>query len=189
MIPLILRLDVSGQPLGWMPWQQAVMMYARDRVCWTAGDHVFKIYGGVSRMTGHQSVMEINSIVAVKGFQRRGRKRGVPPLNNQELFKRDGGICMYCGQGFAPRELTRDHVIPRSRGGPNCWTNVVTSCKPCNNRKGDRLLSECGMSLLALPYAPNQAEYLALINSGRILGDQMAFLKQQFKDPNRHYAV
>ena len=47
------------------------------------------------------------------------------------------------------------------------------------------LLEECGMELMALPYVPNFAEYLALTNSGRILGDQMDFLKKSFSSNSR----
>tara|TARA_A100000164_G_C21631287_1_gene641355 strand:- start:419 stop:598 length:180 start_codon:yes stop_codon:yes gene_type:complete len=47
------------------------------------------------------------------------------------------------------------------------------------------LLEECRMELLALPYQPNHAEYLALSHSGRILGDQMAFLRKQFSSNSR----
>ena len=81
---------------------------------------------------------------------------------------------------FPDASLTRDHVVPKSRGGSDAWDNVVAACKRCNHRKGNRLAHECGMELLALPYVPNIAEYLALINSGRILGDQMDFLASQF---------
>jgi 5-methylcytosine-specific restriction endonuclease McrA len=69
--------------------------------------------------------------------------------------------------------------VPRSRGGQDAWDNVVAACRRCNHHKGNRLPDECGMELVALPYVPNFAEYLALINSGRILGDQMDFLKSQ----------
>jgi hypothetical protein len=57
---------------------------------------------------------------------------------------------------------------------------VLAACKRCNHFKGSRLPHECGMEILALPYVPNVAEYLALTNSGRILGDQMSFLEAQF---------
>ena len=60
------------------------------------------------------------------------------------------------------------------------WDNVVAACKRCNHHKGSRLLQDCDIELLALPYVPNTAEYLALTNSGRILGDQMSFLESQF---------
>jgi len=185
MLPLILRLDVSGQPVNWLPWQEAVMMYTRERVCWTAGEKIIRIRGGFNRMTGLQSILEVNSIIAVKGRAKVNFFNAVPPLNNRELFRRDGHMCMYCGQSFNDRELTRDHVVPSSRGGKNAWTNVVTACKPCNNRKGNRMLADTGMELLALPYAPNYAEYLALVNSRRILGDQMDFLKHQFHANSR----
>jgi 5-methylcytosine-specific restriction endonuclease McrA len=101
-------------------------------------------------------------------------------LTNQALFKRDCNLCLYCGEEHVDHELTRDHVIPRSRGGRDSWDNVVSACRRCNHRKGNRLSHECSMELLALPYVPNFPEYLALSNSGRILGDQMEFLKVQF---------
>ena len=72
------------------------------------------------------------------------------------------------------------YVVPSSRGGVDQWHNVVSACKRCNHHKGNRLLQECELELLALPYVPNVAEYLALTNSGRILGDQMSFLEAQF---------
>jgi hypothetical protein len=72
-----------------------------------------------------------------------------------------------------------------SKGGHDCWTNVATACKRCNARKGNVDLATCGMQLLALPYMPNHAEYLALSHSGRIFGDQMVFLKRQFPSKSR----
>lgn len=180
MIPLILRLDISGQPQGWMPWEAAVMAYSKDRVSWTAGENVFRVYGGVNRVNGQRSFLDIHSIVAVKGMSKASRYNAIPPLSNRELFRRDSHLCLYCGNTFKVSDLTRDHIMPSSRGGKDCWTNVVTTCKRCNHHKGSRLLHECGMELLALPYAPNYAEYLALQNSGRILGDQMDFLKTGF---------
>jgi len=180
MFPLILRLDMSGQPLGWMHWQDAVVLYAKDRIGWSMGEHQFRVYGGLNRVSGSRSFIDIHSIVAVKGVDKNFRVRTVPPLSNSELFRRDQHICLYCGREFPVSELTRDHVVPRSRGGKNTWTNVVTACRRCNHYKGDRLLSECSMQLLALPYMPNHAEYLALRNRRRILADQMDFLKAGF---------
>ena len=109
----------------------------------------------------------------------------VVPLSNPALFRRDGNICLYCGKPFADFDLTRDHVVPVSKGGADHWDNVVASCRRCNNFKGSRLLEDCSMQLLALPYAPNLSEYLALINSGRILGDQMQFLSKTFGAKSR----
>ena len=57
-------------------------------------------------------------------------------ISRRAVFARDGYSCQYCGAGS---HLTMDHVVPRSRGGRSSWDNVVTSCAPCNLRKGNRL--------------------------------------------------
>ena len=180
MRPLILRLDVSGTPVTWIPWQDAVCLYSRNMIAWTAGVQQFVFRGGICRKTGHQSCVEVSSIVAVKRSRRHKLgQRLIPPLTNRELFLRDAHMCMYCGQQHRDSELTRDHVIPFSRGGRDRWSNVVTACRSCNTRKGNRKPEEANMPLLAVPYVPNWAEYLALSNR-RILADQMEFLKSQF---------
>jgi 5-methylcytosine-specific restriction endonuclease McrA len=92
---------------------------------------------------------------------------------------------MYCAREFPELQLTRDHIQPTSRGGADRWENVVASCKRCNQHKADRTPEEANMQLVALPYRPNNAEYLALTNSRRILGDQMEFLRGQFSKNSR----
>ncbi len=179
----VLRLNLAGQPLDWILWQDAAVLMARGQVAWTLGEVVKSLRGGWSRRTGVQSRLQIPAIMACAGsIQQAPRLR--PPLTNRALFMRDRHQCLYCGQYFSPKLLSCDHVIPKSRGGLNRWENVVTACKRCNHFKGDRLLDELGMELLALPYCPNTWEYLALINSDRIQGDQLAYLQPQF----RHYA-
>lgn len=80
-------------------------------------------------------------------------------VTNTFLFARDDYCCMYCGRHRSQLKgrqfLTRDHVRPISRGGDNSWENVVTSCSPCNNRKGNRMPEEVGMALLTEPREPN----------------------------------
>ena len=183
--PLILRLDISGTPLRWIPWQDAVCLYTRDMVGWAAGEHAFTVHGGISRATGNRSSITVHSIVAVKHATRGHHpNRNIPPLNNHELFRRDGFLCMYCGNQFAQHALTRDHVVPLSRGGRDIWSNVVAACRSCNTRKGSRTPEQASMPLLAVPYVPNWAEFLALSNR-RILADQMAFLRSQFSHRSR----
>ncbi|MDX1673906.1 MAG: HNH endonuclease, partial [Longimicrobiales bacterium] len=83
-------------------------------------------------------------------------------VTNTFLFARDGYCCQYCGRHrreLRGREfLTRDHVVPLSRGGGNDWGNVVAACSPCNNRKGNRLPKEVGMRLRTRPTEPNHVE-------------------------------
>lgn len=183
--PLILRLDVTGQPLRWIPWRVAVVLDTRSMIAWNAGDHLFTFHGGFNRISGEQSIVTISSIIAVKGKLKNPRGgRLVPPLSNAELFLRDGQMCMYCGRQHAEHMLTRDHVRPLSQGGKDTWSNVVTACKPCNHAKGARTPEQAGMSLLAVPFVPNRAEYLVLSNR-RILADQMEFLKKRFRNGSR----
>jgi 5-methylcytosine-specific restriction endonuclease McrA len=187
--PLILRLDVNGTPVRWMPWQDAVCLYSRGLVAWTTGEHEFVVRGGTRRATGERSAVVIHSIIAIKRSIRGAHvPRSVPPLNNHELFRRDAYLCMYCGEQFSDGHLTRDHVIPLSKGGRDVWSNVVSACKGCNTRKGGRSPEQARMPLLAVPYAPNWAEFLALSNR-RILADQMQFLKAQFKAQNRQFEL
>ncbi len=182
--PHILRLDVSGQPVEWLSWQEATCLYARDLVAWTLGERIRTVRGGISRLTGVQSAIGLHSIIACSGCMAR-KRRPVPPLTNRALFRRDRHLCMYCALKLPERELTRDHIVPRSRGGLDQWTNVVSACKRCNQRKGNRLPEESAMEVIAVPYQPNVAEWLALINSDRIRGDQMEFLRSQFSPHSR----
>jgi len=75
-------------------------------------------------------------------------------FTRHNVFARDGRRCAYCGKRKATDELDLDHVIPRSRGGPHVWTNVVTSCRPCNLKKADKLPEEAGMPLKVVPEKP-----------------------------------
>ena len=180
----ILRINTAGVPVDWLSWQEAVCIHARELVSWTYGEEVMAVHGGHSRLTGEQTVLTLNSIIACKG-KVYNKTRREPPLTNRALFRRDQNVCLYCGKQFKECDLSRDHVRPISRGGRDSWTNVVTACKRCNARKGNLMIDECTMELLALPYRPNHAEYLALSHSGRILGDQMAFLRRQVSSNSR----
>lgn len=183
--PLILRLDVNGSPIRWVPWQDAVCLYSRELVAWTTGENQFVVQGGLARSSGQRSRVTVHSIIAIKRSGRGAHiQRTTPPLNNHELFRRDGYMCLYCGDEFSDHHLTRDHVIPLSKGGRDVWSNVVAACKHCNTRKGGRTPEMARMPLLAVPYAPNWAEFLALSNR-RILADQMEFLRSQFNRKNR----
>jgi len=90
-------------------------------------------------------------------------------VTNTFLFARDGYTCQYCGRHrreLRGRQfLTRDHVVPASRGGENVWGNVVTACSPCNNRKGDARPEEAGMPLLTVPLEPNHVQLVWAVRS------------------------
>lgn len=72
-------------------------------------------------------------------------------ITRRAVFARDGWTCQYCG---SRGNLTVDHVIPRSKGGPSTWDNIVASCAPCNRRKGDALPKQVGMIPRSQPRTP-----------------------------------
>ena len=75
-------------------------------------------------------------------------------LASARVFFRDNYTCQYCGEKKSPRELTLDHVFPKSRGGDSSWENLTSACKKCNNKKADRTPEEAGMKLLSVPAQP-----------------------------------
>lgn len=180
----ILRLNIAGQPVEWLHWKDAVCLHARDMIAWSLGGVARKVQGGYCQRTGLRSTIELPAIIACGG-SKIPKIRHNPLLTNEALFARDRYQCLYCGGAFVFGGLSRDHVVPKSRGGRDRWENVVSACRRCNQHKGNRLLTEINMELIALPYRPNFAEYLALINSKRIRGDQMEFLRPQFSKNSR----
>lgn len=174
--PLILKLDLHGQPVEWLHWQEAVGHYCRDTVRWSLGERNIVLIGGWSRETGERSILKLAPIIAVEDHSiKRGRSL-VPRLCRRSLYHRDRGLCMYCAKPVSYDEMQVEHVVPLSRGGRTAWKNVVCACHRCNHRKADRLPEEASMKLVAIPYLPNVAEYLILSNR-RILADQMEFLR------------
>lgn len=172
----ILVLDSSGTPRRWIDLEEAVGYYYKEQVVWDLGRHEFTLRGGTNRITGLRSTLTLRSIVAIRGdASRRARFVHVPALTREMLFARDRFVCAYCGGHFRPGELTCEHVKPQSRGGRDTWTNLVSACKPCNLRKGDRTPEQAHMPLLYVPYVPNLHEAFILRNR-RILADQMEFL-------------
>ena len=173
----ILITDSGGNPKDWVNYETAAGYYTCGKVLWEIGEKVTTLHGGINR-EGEQSLLDISSIVGVSGplLGDKFFKRESVWTDRYIMYARDQNLCAYCGQEFVNSKLTIDHVHPKSKGGKNIWTNTVTSCKPCNHRKGDRLLEECGMKLLYVPYAPNMFEKMILRNRN-ILADQMEFLK------------
>lgn len=81
------------------------------------------------------------------------------------IYLRDNHVCQYCGKVQPPNELTLDHILPQSRGGKSVWENLVTSCRKCNSKKGDRTPKEANMHLLNKPKPLSSYFYLHLVRS------------------------
>lgn len=170
----ILTLDASGQPRKWVSYETAITYHAKNMVVWRLGDTIVHYHGGIQN-NGIRSVIDSTSIIAVKGTGYNVHNYGNVVLTNKTLFGRDRHVCAYCGGHFTSSRLSRDHIVPVSKGGRDVWMNVVTSCIKCNLKKGNKLLETTDLELLYVPYVPNHYERLILENRN-ILADQMEYL-------------
>jgi hypothetical protein len=169
-------------PLEWIDYRDAVRLHFMGQVAYSFGQTLFRLRGGTNARTGRRTVFEVTAIVATIGHSHNPGHlhRGyVPPLNNETLFRRDGHLCLYCGQRFPSSQLSRDHVTPLSRGGEDIWKNVVTACRRCNNLKAWRTPEQAKLQLIAIPFTPSYAEYIYL-KGRRVLADQMEYLLAHF---------
>ncbi len=82
--------------------------------------------------------------------------------SRRNIFNRDSNTCQYCGVQFSRSELTVDHVVPKSRGGRNSFTNIVAACIPCNSKKANKTPEEAGMQLLKSPFTPKWKSHTGL---------------------------
>ncbi len=156
-----LALNASYEPLTIVPARRAVRLVldSKAEILETDGSRNFR---SASHVVPCPTVIRLVRYVHVP---RRFRRQ----VTNTFLFARDGYACMYCGRHRSELKgrqfLTRDHVLPLSRGGGNTWDNVVTACSPCNNRKGNRLPAEAGMTLRTAPREPNYVHLVWAVRS------------------------
>ena len=188
-----LALNASFEPLTILPVERALRLVFDGKAEVLEADDA-RIFRSERERIAAPLVVRLNRFVHVP---RRFRRQ----VTNTFLFARDGYRCQYCGRhrgALRGREfLTRDHVMPMSRGGANTWSNVVTACSGCNNRKASHLPEECGMHLLKHPHEPNyvelvwavrrvtqvQAKYIAMFYGEDILE---ALRKHEHEAEHRH---
>ena len=180
----VLRLSGHGLPQSWITLQEAVIHYACGEVQWELGETIAVFRGGHNARTGLQSVVQVSSIIGTQGVPRVNPLAAKVSLTNAKLFQRDRCTCAYCGGLFPEEELTREHIIPTAQKGPDHWRNVVTACRSCNHRKGNRTPEQARMPLLYVPYVPSVWEDFILRNR-RILSDQMDFLAARLPRDSR----
>lgn len=152
---------------GYMPhrivnWQKAITMLVIGKV------EVVESYDEVIRSVSLS--LQMPAVVRlVRGVKRHNGRVRFSRIN---VLTRDGFRCQYCGEAFQARDLTFDHVVPRSRGGRTSWTNIVTACRPCNGKKGNRTPEQAGMKLASRPVRPEALPLGASrLGAGRELPD------------------
>jgi 5-methylcytosine-specific restriction endonuclease McrA len=118
--------------------------------------------------------LKVPIMVALKEFVRARRQyKATATLTRKNLFLRDNNTCQYCARHAGELKnsefLTRDHVIPESRGGKSTWTNLVTACSTCNSKKSNHNLSDVDMTLLRKPVAPSSFDLWIKLNERKFI--------------------
>ncbi len=112
--------------------------------------------------------LRIPRVIRLMVFDRLPKKE--VKFTRHNIFERDKNTCQYCGGVFDRKDLNLDHVIPRDRGGPTTWENIVCSCIPCNTRKANRTPAEAGMRLVRKPKRPKWRPFIQ-VNFGAPVHD------------------
>jgi 5-methylcytosine-specific restriction endonuclease McrA len=166
-----LALNASYEPLTIVPARRAVRLVldGKAEILEKDSDRLFR---SERRVVPLPAVIRLVRYVHVPYRFRR-------QVTNTFLFARDDYTCQYCGRHKGKLRgrqfLTRDHVRPLSRGGLNTWENVVTSCSPCNNRKGGRLPREAGLTLSHEPAEPNYVHLVWVVR--RVTDTQEKYIR------------
>ncbi len=140
----ILVLNHTYEPLQFCTAKRAIIMVLSGRA------ENIESNGYVVRSPSQ--TMPLPAVIRTLRLVKRNRKKGVA-FSKKNILRRDNYTCQYCG--FSGNSLTVDHIRPKSRGGKTNWTNVVVACKPCNLKKGSRILDEIDMRLVRPPAKPD----------------------------------
>lgn len=143
-----LVLNVTYEPLSVVAGRRAVVLVLAERA--------EVVHASEEVLRSEHLAVTVPSVVRLRTLVRVPYQRSVP-LSRRGVLARDAHSCQYCGA----RAETIDHVLPRSRGGPHTWENVVAACRPCNLRKGSRLLEETSLRLRAAPAPPRRGSWVA----------------------------
>lgn len=143
----VLVLNQNYEPLNVCNVRRAVVLVLRGKA------EIIETARDVLRTA--TSALPLPSVIRLVALVRRPRPR--VRLTRREVFARDNWTCMYCGR--KAKDLTLDHVVPRHRGGPHTWENLVSACKACNHRKAGHTPGEARMTLLREPAPPRASIY------------------------------
>ena len=150
----VLLLDMNHEPIDVISWQKALQLFVTGRA------EVIEEYEDEKAVVRTVSTsFTIPSVL--KMLKRFKRKRGAR-FSRHNVFLRDEFTCQYCRKVCASKDLTIDHVHPQCKGGQSTWENVVLACVPCNRKKDNLTLDECGMKLLKRPVKPDWNQHLVI---------------------------
>ncbi|GAK49588.1 putative HNH endonuclease [Candidatus Moduliflexus flocculans] len=147
-----LLLNATYEPLRLISWQKAVTLLTLGKV--EVIEHYDREIHSISFSIQLPAVVRLLYLVK--------RQRQEVKFSRRNLYARDKGQCQYCGTSLLPKEITYDHVVPKSQGGQTTWDNVVTCCLACNSKKANRTPKQARMSLLTPPRRPQWNQFLQI---------------------------
>jgi 5-methylcytosine-specific restriction endonuclease McrA len=145
----VLVLNATYEPINVCTVRRAVVLLLKDKA--EILEHGDWDLHAATRTLARPVVIRLVSYVRIPRDTHRRK------ITRRAVFARDDWTCQYCGSRSS---LTVDHVIPRSKGGPSSWENIVASCAPCNRRKGSALPRQAGMQLRKQPHTPSQHVFI-----------------------------
>ena len=138
-------LNCGFEPIKVVGWRKAMILWLTDKVE-VLEYHATEVHSATRSF-------RLPAVMRLKTYIRPYLSLSVR-LSRQNIFLRDDHVCQYCLNKFPEKRLTVDHVTPMSRGGRHEWTNVVTACSRCNNRKGAHTVADAGLTLARKPVKP-----------------------------------
>lgn len=159
-------LNATYEPLSVVSVRRAVVLLLKDKAEMVEATR--------ARLRAENLTMPVPSVIRLVTYVRLPHRMALP-VTRRTILARDNYTCQYCGTAPGRAQLTIDHVLPSSRGGPDSWENVVAACLACNQRKGNRTPEEANMPLLALPGRPRYVA-LVLVRQGRAAESWMKYM-------------
>jgi hypothetical protein len=154
---LLLNADFS--PLSIIDWKKAIHWYHKYENNPRYSIDIIDFYKDDCIVGVNNKKYPIPAVVITKRFFKITNRSLT--FSRKNIFIRDNHTCQYCGEKYDLKNLTYDHVIPKSlwkssQGSPTCWTNIVTACVSCNRKKGNKTPQQANMPILNFPVKPNK---------------------------------
>ena len=159
----VLVLNASYEPLSLVSVRRAIVLLMREKA------ELLEVTQQMLRSSNKS--MPVPLVIRLVHYVRLPHRK--VPATRAAVMLRDAYICQYCGETPGHQFLTVDHVVPRSRGGDHDWTNLVTACTRCNQKKGSLTPEEASMTLIRKPFEPS---YVALV----LLSNPMAAQRWEY---------
>lgn len=139
----ILVLNASYEPLSIVSAHRGLnLIFSNKAVPLDESEHVFR---------SADVEIKLPYVIKMNYFVKKKINTKEVPFSRKGVLIRDNHKCAYCGKGAN----TIDHIVPKSRGGTNSYSNAVACCNKCNSKKANFLLHEINMKLRWQPTHPS----------------------------------